>query len=130
GGPVDRMSARAIAAGASERAGAGEAPARCPVRLLHSDAVGRVECEAVEVPGRRSRAWGAVRRGERITVDRCFPTTLAVARREPFERRRVGHPARRPFEDEVQARDADRDGTRWIRREVLRLARAGPAHDI
>src|SRR6185503_13742460 len=107
----------------------GEPPATRSVRLGRRDAEDRVEPEAVEVPRGWTRARRAVRRGESAALDLDRPATLAVARGKLVERWTVADPLGRPFEDDVDALDPDRQGAARVRGEVAGLPRRGAARE-
>src|SRR5688500_3412097 len=99
------------------------------MRLCAGDPKGGIKREAVEVPRRRSCAWGAVGSRERIALHLCRPPTLAVQLRHLLQRRRVGDSARFAFKHEVDSFQLDRDRAGRVRRQVARLAGFWPADD-
>ena len=105
-------------------------PAGRAVRLGGGDTEDRVEGEAVEVPGRRSRARRAVRRRERLALHLRRPPALAVQAGHRLQRRPIGHPGRFALQDEVDALQAHGDRAGRVRRQIARLAGARPAGEI
>src|SRR6266545_7450754 len=64
-----------------ESASAVEPPACRAVRLCGGDPEGGAEGEAVELPRRRTGAWGTERRRERVALHLRRPPTLAIPAR-------------------------------------------------
>src|SRR5215204_5067392 len=71
-----------------------EPPAGRAVRLDGGDTEDRVEGEAVEVPGRWSRARSAVRRREHLALHFRWPPALAVEASHRLQRLLICHPGR------------------------------------
>src|SRR5215831_10512864 len=107
-----------------------EAPAGRAVRLRHREADRPVDREAVQMPRRRSRARRVERGREGIAHHLRRPAALAIPCRHPLQRRQVGDPGGIALEDEVHVRQPERDGARGVRRQVARLAGAGPAREV
>ena len=82
---------------------AGEAPPGGTVRFGGGDADGGVECEAVQMPGRRSGARRAEWGGERVVLDLRRPAAGPVAAGDLLEGRAVGDACSCAVENEVDA---------------------------
>ena len=107
-----------------------ESPARRAVRLGRGVPDGGVESEAVEVPGRRAGARGAVRGREGVALDLHRPAALPAARSHPLQGRPIGYPDRLAFEDDVDGRQPGGDRAGRIRGQIAGLARPRSAREI
>ena len=87
------------------RRSAVEPPARGAVRLLAGNAKDGAVGEAVQVPGRRSGARGAVRCRERVPLRLRRPSVVAIVRGQSFHGRPIRHPRHLALEHQVKADD-------------------------
>src|SRR5215203_1391500 len=107
-----------------------KAPAGRAVRLDGGDAKDCVKGEAVEVPGRWSRAGSAIRRCERLALHFRRPPALAVEAGHRLQCRPIGHPGRFALQDEVDTLQAHGDRAGRVLLKIARLAGARPAGEI